>query len=130
VPALEAERATVLRSITADKKVLFVLDDVTSMAQVRALLPSSPASRVIVTSRKQLMFDVGRFREVVLDRLSDDHALAMLSTLCGRDLADDPDLPALLTRCGGLPLALEIVAAKLRQFQKRPMFRLLSKRKM
>ncbi|TCO55004.1 AAA family ATPase [Actinocrispum wychmicini] len=115
-PEREQQMGNVFRSATRDRRMLIVLDDADTMAQVRALLPSSESCKVIVTSRKQLMFDTGTFREIVLEPLADDHALALVSTLSEKDgLAAEPGVGTLLTRCGGLPLALELAANRLRR---------------
>jgi DNA-binding SARP family transcriptional activator len=48
------QAASLYRSVLADRRVLVLLDDVSTVAQVRPLLPGSPGSFVLVTSRAQL----------------------------------------------------------------------------
>jgi transcriptional regulator with XRE-family HTH domain len=54
IPAEVPAQAALYRSLLADKQMLIVLDNVRNTAQVEQLLPASPDSLVLVTSRKQL----------------------------------------------------------------------------
>lgn len=54
VPSRTAERITLYRSLTAGRRMLFVLDGAASEEQVGPLLPRMPGSMVMVTSRRPL----------------------------------------------------------------------------
>ncbi|WP_169787738.1 AfsR/SARP family transcriptional regulator [Luteipulveratus mongoliensis] len=114
-PNLE-EASARLRSMTADRKLLLVLDDVSDVAQVRPLLPGGGGSAVLVTSRSMLAsLDGTAHHQVgVLDR---DEAIELLLTRAG--LVPSPDERAVAAEvahlCDDLPLAICIAAAKLRQ---------------
>jgi hypothetical protein len=54
IPSAPDAQACLYRSLLADRKTLIVLDNARDEDQVRPLLPASPASLVLVTSRKQL----------------------------------------------------------------------------
>ncbi|TDD44474.1 hypothetical protein E1263_40635 [Kribbella antibiotica] len=104
--ARREERLALYRSAIANRRVLVVLDDALDEQQVRHLLPPSPRSAAIVTSRHRLagLDDVLR-RNV--PTLSTEVAVDLLQA--GRDgLA----LSA-VQLCGHLPLALMVVAARL-----------------
>ena len=53
-------RVGLYRSITAGKLILVILDNAANSGQVRPLLPASPSSFVVVTSRRQLSGLVAR----------------------------------------------------------------------
>ncbi|GAA4182367.1 BTAD domain-containing putative transcriptional regulator [Streptosporangium oxazolinicum] len=54
IPADTEERAAVFRSLVADRRMLVVLDNAASAAQVRALLPGAAPSLTLITSRLRL----------------------------------------------------------------------------
>jgi len=109
--------AALYRSVLADKRVLVVLDNARDAAQVRPLLPGSPGSLVLVTTRTYLGGLVARDGAVGLQlhalAPADAHAL-LARTLGPERTAAEPDAVAELARlCGYLPLALRIAAANL-----------------
>ncbi|MET7990991.1 BTAD domain-containing putative transcriptional regulator [Amycolatopsis sp. NPDC005232] len=111
VPEDFEARAALYRSQLAARQVLIVLDDVTSMGQVRPLLPGSAGSAVLVTSRVQL---VGA-RTVHVDVLGPEDSVRLLSSIAGAArMTAEPDAAAAVARyCGNLPLALRIAASRL-----------------
>jgi DNA-binding SARP family transcriptional activator/tetratricopeptide (TPR) repeat protein len=113
-PALD-DRAALYRSMLAGRRVLVVLDNARDTAQVRPLVPASPGSLVVVTSRNRLAsLVVGEgARPLSLDVLSSEHAAALLIRRIGSRAAAEPQPVAELTGlCARLPLALAIVAAR------------------
>ncbi|MBB5959788.1 tetratricopeptide (TPR) repeat protein [Saccharothrix tamanrassetensis] len=114
-PDLDGQ-AALYRSLTADKRVLVVLDNAASTEQVEPLLPGGRSCAVVVTSRRILRGLVTRHgaRHLALDVLSDDEARAALELRLGsRRLNAEPDATArLLALCRGFPLALAIVAGR------------------
>ena len=116
IPADLDSRIGLYRSVVADKALLLVLDNVRDAGQVRALLPGSAGSVVIVTSRTQLTGLSARegAHLVSLDVLADAESLELLCQRIGSSrVASEPDACALLVDlCGGLPLALAILAAR------------------
>ena len=113
-PATLAERTDRYRSLTAGRRILVVLDDAASEAQVRPLLPGTGGCAVLVTSRGRLPGLAGADL-VELDVLDAAEATAMLARIAGAQRVDaEPDAArALLERCGRLPLAVRIVGARL-----------------
>jgi DNA-binding SARP family transcriptional activator len=108
------ERAALFRSILFGRRVLIVLDNARDGAQVRPLLPGSPGSAVIVTSRNRLDgLAVGEGAHLVgLTGLTSRDSLALLAARGGPN-ADPPTLERLSALCAGFPLALRIIAARL-----------------
>lgn len=113
VPASLDEASALLRTWTAERGVLVVLDNAASAAQIRPLLPSGPGCTTIITSRWMLP-DLDTTARIRLDPLPDDAALALLTGLTGpeRVRAEPAAAATVVRRCGGLPLALRIVGAR------------------
>ena len=114
VPDDAAERAAAYRSRLARRRVLVVLDGVTDPADVTALLPGSPGSAVLVTSRTRLAGPPGT-AQVGLGVMPEENGLALLAAHAGDDrVAQEPEAARrLVTACDGLPLALTIAGARL-----------------
>ncbi|MFI6515438.1 NB-ARC domain-containing protein [Spirillospora sp. NPDC050679] len=114
VPADAEEAAGRLRSELAGRRVLLVLDDVTSAAQVRALVPCGGRATALLTSRAALTSLDGS-RHVRLGPLSRRHAQEVLEHLLGSErVRAEPEAARLLADlCGRLPLGLRIAAARL-----------------
>jgi tetratricopeptide (TPR) repeat protein len=114
IPPDEQERAALYRSVLAGKRVLVMLDDAHSAAQVTPLLPVGPRSLVVVTSRGTLATLDGA-THVHLDVLSQQDALALLARFAGagRVAAELVSAAKLVVLCSRLPLAVRIAAARL-----------------
>lgn len=112
---LDAQTAR-YRSLVAGKAMLIVLDNAYDIDQVTPLLPGSSTCTVLVTSRHHL----GGLRALYgahvldLDVLSEPDARALLARHLGRHrlAAESAAAEELLAVCGGLPLAVAIVAAR------------------
>ncbi|WP_350274825.1 BTAD domain-containing putative transcriptional regulator [Kribbella sp. HUAS MG21] len=102
-------RAGLFRARLAGRRVLLVLDDARVADQVRPLLPGTPGSAVIVTSRGTLDGLIALDGAVGLRvaTLTPDDGAALIATLV--DTTDD--LSELVSLCAGLPLALRIAGA-------------------
>jgi DNA-binding SARP family transcriptional activator/tetratricopeptide (TPR) repeat protein len=109
----EDERAARYRSLLAGRRMLVILDNAESAAQVRPLLPGSPTSTVLITSRDALTGLVARdgAHRLDLDLLPLADALRLLRELIGERADTSPDAAATLAgQCCRLPLALRIAA--------------------
>ncbi|QKW05824.1 winged helix-turn-helix domain-containing protein [Streptomyces sp. NA04227] len=114
VPEDFDELVAAWRDATSGLRLLLVLDDVGSAAQVRPLLPAGPGSHVLVAGRQRLA-GLDADRRVTLEALPAAEARGLLRRLIGEARADaDPQAVDDLARlCGGLPLALRIAGARL-----------------
>jgi DNA-binding SARP family transcriptional activator len=125
IPARQQAQAGLYRSLLADRKMLIVLDNARDEQQVRPLLPASPASLVIVTSRNQLagLAAADGARLLSLDVLPSDEAVQLLSARigAGRAVAEPEAASEIAALCACLPLALAVAAARAAA---RPRFRL------
>ncbi|MBD0688810.1 AfsR/SARP family transcriptional regulator [Streptomyces sp. CBMA123] len=114
LPEHTDDRAALLRTALADRRVLLVLDNARDAAQVTPLLPGGSRSAVIVTTRNTLT-DLPASVRFSLAPLDVEEQRSLLSRLCGPErIQRDPDgALRLLAACAGLPLALRITGARL-----------------
>ncbi|GAA3280337.1 helix-turn-helix domain-containing protein [Dactylosporangium vinaceum] len=109
--------AAAYRSAVADRPIAVLLDNARDAEQVRPLLPGGAAT-VVVTSRDRLpeltaLYDAAAIR---LEPLPTGDAVALLDATIGpRPDTDRRSIERIAVRCGRLPLALRIAAAKLCQ---------------
>jgi tetratricopeptide (TPR) repeat protein len=114
LPDSLAGRAALFRSRVAGRKLLLLVDNVRSAADVRSLMPGVPGCSVLVTSRQalpSLVIQQGA-TPVVLGELNTTEAVELLTRFTSAH-ADQQDLVTLAELCGRLPLALVIVAERL-----------------
>lgn len=115
IPPTTDQRADRWRAELAGRRVLVVLDNAAGSAQVRPLLPGTPGCLTLITSRHRLTgLDVAV--SVTLDLLDPAEATALFRTAVGDARVDaEPEAVAeVIRRCGYLPLALRVTAARLR----------------
>jgi DNA-binding SARP family transcriptional activator/predicted negative regulator of RcsB-dependent stress response len=122
IPEGLEERSRLYRARLADQRVLVVLDNAASEAQVRPLLPGSQSCAALITSRGRLA-GLEAAHPLTLDVLDSDQAVELLARLAGPDrVAAEPQAAQQLVRlCGLLPLAVRIAGARLAA---RPQWRL------
>ncbi|GAA0619515.1 tetratricopeptide repeat protein [Kutzneria viridogrisea] len=116
VPVELPELAALYRSRTAGRSLLVLLDNALSAAQVRLLLPSSPTSLALVTSRNRLASMVVDGASLLdLGPLEPTGALRLLTSTIGeqRVTAQPEQAQRLVQLCGGLPIAMCVAAARL-----------------
>jgi tetratricopeptide (TPR) repeat protein len=115
IPLDGDERAARYRSELAGRRMLIVLDNAGSVAQVRPLLPGSGSSTVVVTSRDSLsgLVAVHGAHQVDLDLFPADEAVDLLRRLIGPRVVAEPEAAATLAeQCARLPLALRVAAMR------------------
>ena len=112
-PGVDA-RAGRWRGHLAGKKILLVLDDAAGHEQVRPLLPGTPGSLALITSRRRLAA-LEDAAVVSLDTLPPGEAADLVARLAGRDdvTAGDPGVGQLAALCGYLPLAIGMTGRQL-----------------
>ncbi|MGI5271618.1 BTAD domain-containing putative transcriptional regulator [Nonomuraea sp. CA-218870] len=117
VPLDVEARSALFRSLTAERRLLVVLDDVISPEEVRPVLPANSGSAVVVTSRNDLsglrVHDDALIVE--LDVLSTREAVTLLTRTLAPRADDTPAhlFEQLAELCARLPLALRIAAANI-----------------
>ncbi|MEV8611143.1 BTAD domain-containing putative transcriptional regulator [Amycolatopsis sp. NPDC051373] len=124
MPADVDGRAATWRTHTAGRRLLVVLDNANSTDQVRPLLPG-PGCLVVVTSRWQLRGLVATHgaRRIALEELDEAGAVELLASAIGVDRvnADPGATSRFVEYCGGLPLAIRILAVRAAQFPDYPL---------
>jgi tetratricopeptide (TPR) repeat protein len=117
MPAGFPERTSLYRSITADKRILLLLDNVELASEVRPLIPSTDGSLVLVSARAtiQELIHTDGGSLVRLTPLDEHMARAILEQSIGAlRLANEATaLRELVRICAGLPVALRVCAARL-----------------
>ncbi|WP_129307533.1 BTAD domain-containing putative transcriptional regulator [Streptomyces sp. L2] len=108
-------RTTLWRTVSAQRKLLLLLDNAADAAQIRPLLPTSEDCLALVTSRVR-MLDLDGAEWLSLGLLSADDSTTLLTRMLGTDrtTAEPGAVDDLARLCGGLPLALRITTARLR----------------
>ncbi|MFM9696892.1 AfsR/SARP family transcriptional regulator [Streptomyces europaeiscabiei] len=114
MPTVSAGRAARWQSYMRGRCMVLILDNAASSEQVRALIPASSDSLVLITSRPRLTgldgvewLSVGALPEQDSDQL-------LRATLGAERVEREPDAACELVRlCGSLPLAVRIASARL-----------------
>ncbi|MBB5940279.1 AfsR/SARP family transcriptional regulator [Streptomyces zagrosensis] len=115
MPPGEAARASLYRSLLHGQRMLLVFDGAHHADQLRPLIPRG-SSAVLVTSRQRMTGLAARdgARLVTIGPLTDEEGARLLVRLSGGRLeGPGPITERLMSLCGGLPLALRIVAQSL-----------------
>ncbi len=114
IPADVDDRAALYRHQLRGRSMLVVLDNARSARQIIPLLPAEPRCRLLVTSRNRLSA-LDDAHQVSVGVLPEPDAVRLLGTLLAghADDADEPLLRGVAARCGRLPLAIRIAAARL-----------------
>ncbi|HEX6341962.1 AfsR/SARP family transcriptional regulator [Umezawaea sp.] len=116
-PGLDA-RAALFRTHTTGRRMLVLLDNAATPDQVVPLLPGGDSCTVLITSRHRLPVLLTRHgaHPVHVDVLTETEARALLTAALGgvRTPGADRAITELVGLCGGFPLALGLVAARIR----------------
>ena len=114
-PAELGERVGLFRTVAHGRRLLVVADDASSVDQVLAVVPPGPGSRLVVTTRRRLVSLATHLavHEVVLGPLDGEAASELFHRVVGHERLAGEDVGELVDWCGGWPLLVRTVAAKL-----------------
>ncbi|MEV0223778.1 tetratricopeptide repeat protein [Streptomyces sp. NPDC050704] len=115
VPDSIVDRAALYRSLTSDRRMVVLLDDAATAAQVRPLLPGGPNVTLVTSRRRMAGLALEGGYQVHLEPLAPEAAVELLAvTLADDRVATQPeDARALVGLCAGLPLAVRVAGARL-----------------
>jgi DNA-binding SARP family transcriptional activator/tetratricopeptide (TPR) repeat protein len=113
IPADAPGRVNLWRGELDTCRVLMIFDNAASSAQLVDLLPTSPGSLALVTSRRRLA-GLDAVHPESLPVLTDDEAIVLLERIAGSRVAAEPAAAAeVVRRCGALPLAIRLAGSRL-----------------
>ncbi|MFF4140772.1 BTAD domain-containing putative transcriptional regulator [Streptomyces sp. NPDC001698] len=114
VPTVSAGRAARWQSYMRGRRMVLILDNAASSEQIRALIPASSDSLVLITSRPRLT-GLDGVEWLSLGALPEEDSDQLLRATLGAERVErEPDAAGELVRlCGGLPLAVRIASARL-----------------
>ena len=113
IPAEVEERAQLWRDRLAGKRILLVLDDAATHEQVEPLMPGTGGSAVVVTSRRRLTALRGML-PLELDIMPPGQAADLFTRVSGRGGSEPGAVAELVELAGRLPLAIQMLGARLR----------------
>ncbi|MET7923294.1 BTAD domain-containing putative transcriptional regulator [Streptomyces sp. NPDC005349] len=117
IPETTAAMGALYRSLAAHRRILVVLDNARTSAQVRPLLPGGDHCATLITSRDRLggLIASDAATPVPLHPLPPGDAAGLLAAVLGdeRVTAEPAAVERLAVLCDGLPLALRVTAARL-----------------
>jgi tetratricopeptide (TPR) repeat protein/transcriptional regulator with XRE-family HTH domain len=109
-----AERRDQWRQHIYARRMLIVLDNALTSDQVLPLLPEAPGCLVLITSRRKLTGLTDAY-PLTLDVLGWEEAERLFIKLVGEHRCTDRDaVRQILAACGRLPLAIRLIAGRLR----------------
>jgi DNA-binding SARP family transcriptional activator len=113
IPAEPIGRVALWRTELARRQALVIFDNAFASAQLAELLPTSPGSLALITSRRRLSGLDGVHPES-LPMLAEDEAIELLGRIAGERVWAEPEAAAaVVQRCGGLALAIRLAGARL-----------------
>ncbi|MDX8053520.1 NB-ARC domain-containing protein [Lentzea sp. BCCO 10_0798] len=105
-------RLAKLQSLLSGRRLLVVLDNVRDVDQIHRLLPLFSSCVVVVTSRSKLSGLAARLapRRIPIGPLEAEEASRLLLDRIGERIGSGGELVELTRVCGGLPIALKVLA--------------------
>lgn len=105
-------RASTVRSLLADKKVLLIFDNVETNTDVRSLLPNALNCSVIITSRSARLPIPTAYKNITLEAFNKNETIALFTNILGSSYVsrNNSDILCLAEMMGNFPLALHIFA--------------------
>ncbi|MDT8911902.1 AAA family ATPase [Amycolatopsis sp. PS_44_ISF1] len=125
IPESLPRREALYRTHTAQRRIAVLLDNAVSAGQVRPLVSSAQTVLTVVTSRWRLPRLAGEGLSVNMRPWDVEQSVQALTSLVGEERvgAEITATHQIAAVCGGLPLALSMIAAQLRTHPRRSVAR-------
>jgi DNA-binding SARP family transcriptional activator len=109
-----AARAALYSALVSQRRLVVVLDNAETMAQMVPLIPGGGRNLVLITSRSRLP-ELNPHRRFDIGSLTPAQSVALLEDMTGAArIADEPRaIGEIVASCAGLPLALQIIGERL-----------------
>ncbi|GIH20515.1 NB-ARC domain-containing protein [Rugosimonospora africana] len=114
MPERAEDRVRIFRTLTADRRLLFILDAARDHRQVLDVLPNESLCAAIVTSRRDLGPNLG-IGSRRLDVPDADDALEILQAAARSQEHSTPSTVEIIESCGRLPLAIQSAGERVSQ---------------
>ncbi len=113
-PRRAGERVAACRAWLAERSILLILDEASTAAQIRPLLPGTGDNGVLITGRRRLSA-LESAHHVALEGFTPEEGVELLRRTAGAERVDADPTAALsvVGTCGNLPLAVRIAGARL-----------------
>lgn len=114
IPRHIDDRIALFRNQLTSRRILLVLDNAASVAQVTPLLPAAPGCAVLITSRRRLaaLDDADHIHIDTLSQEDSDRLFRSVAAIAGT--TDAKHVTDIVRSCSGLPLAIRVTAARYR----------------
>ena len=108
-------RVALYRTVVSGRRVLLVADDAATTEQILPLVPPTTASQLVVSSRLRLapLSAHHAVQALALQPLTATASRDLLGRIVGRKRLRDPAVTRIVRWCGGYPLVVRLVGAKL-----------------
>ncbi|MCP3805044.1 NB-ARC domain-containing protein [Allokutzneria sp. A3M-2-11 16] len=115
IPSAPGARESAYRTRLNGRRLLVVLDDATDAGQVDAVITGSERCAFVVTGKQALRSLSGRVRNFRVEELSHEHGFDLLVRMigAGRVGEEEDAVHEIVDHCGGHPLALRVIAARI-----------------
>ncbi len=115
LPVSAEERAATYRTLAHGKRILIVADDVQTVGQLLPLVPPTPGSLLVATSRTRLtsLAIQHAVRTLTVEPLAPAAAAELMRAIVGADRLSGEGAEEVVRLCGGWPLAIRIAGATL-----------------
>lgn len=111
IPSALGERAALWSAEMANRRAVIVLDDAVDEQQIRPLLPATNACHVLITARCKIS-GLPDTTQIPLDVLPTKDAISLFTRIA--NCVDGVDVEKAVRLCGQLPLAIRLVASRVR----------------